>query len=273
MARLPKIGRFLKPQSMHQLEKFSDGWNSQEAGFLVPLAVMDFYYQAYTFKTTATITGELTAANGGGASVSDWQADGTVENGTLKATTGTGTRTTSIAQVKQNALNYDAARNPGSEISFKVSAATDLAYEFEFLGVEPGTQALHNQSALSAAGVPTIVANTSTDQFGIALNITAGTLHTSALISKGTTDAAAGALLGTDVPTLAVYTTWRIQGSANKVYGIIDNNSQKEAGLNLGPDTAVLMRPSFLISNDGAGGSKAAAMKYWRVWCEWTSSQ
>ena len=268
----PLLGRFRSPQSALQLSKFADGWNSQAAGFLLPLAHKDFYYQNYTFKTTATITGELTAANGGGASVSDWQADGTVENGTLKATTGTGTRTTSIAQIKQNSLTYDAARNPGSEICWKIAAVTDLAVEFEFLGVEVGTQALHNQSALSAAGVPTIVSNTSTDQFGIALNITAGTLHTSALISKGTTDAAAGALLGTDVPTLAVYTTWRIQGSANKVYGIIDDNPQKQAGLNLGPDTAVLMRPSFLISNDGAAGSKAAAMKYWRVWCEWTSS-
>ncbi len=258
------------PQGLVQLEKFSDGWNSQESGFLIPLAVRDFYYQQYTFRTTATITGELTAANGGGASVSDWQSDGTVENGTLKATTGTGTRTTSIVQIKQNALNYDAARNPGSEISWKVGAVTDLAVEFEFVGGgEPGTQALHNQSALSAAGLPTIVSNTSTDQFGIALNITAGTLHTSALISKGTTDAAAGALLGTNVPTLAVYAVWRIQGGANKVFGIIDDNIQQQAGLNLGPDTAKLMRPSFLLSNDGAGGSKAAAIKYWRVWSEW----
>lgn len=257
------------PQGMVQLQKFSDGWNSQEAGFLLPLAVRDFRYHLYQFGTTQTMTTELTAANGGGASVSDWQIDGTVENGTLKATTGTGTRTTSIVQIKQNALNYDAARNPGGEIRFKVSAVTDLAIEFEFLGGgEPGTQALHNESALSAAGVPTIVSNTSTDQFGIALNITAGTLHTAALISKGTTDAAAGALLGTAVPTLAVYTIWRIQGGANKVFGIIDDNTQQQAGLNLGPDTAKLMRPSFLLSNDGAAGSKTAAIDYMRFWGE-----
>lgn len=269
MAVKPQIGRFLSPQSLHQLEKFSRGWNSQQSGFLLPLAHMDYYYQNYTFRTTATITGELTAANGGGASVADWQADGTVEGGTLKSTSGTGTRTTSIAQVKQNALNYDAARNPGSEIKVKFSAATDLAYEFEFLGVEPGTEALHNQSALSAAGVPTVVSNTSSDQFGIALNITSGTLHTAAVISKGTTDAAAGALLGLHVPTAATYFVMRIQGRANGCYAIIDDNTTQAAGLSLGPDTGVLMRPSFLWSDDGGAGSKTAAMLYWRVWSEW----
>jgi hypothetical protein len=269
MAKKPLYGRFQSPGSLIQLEKFADGWNSQEAGFLLPLAHRDYRYHYYQFGTTQTMTTELTAANGGGASVSDFAILGTTENGNIRGTTGTGTRTTSIIQIKQNALNYDAARNPGGEIRFQVSAITDLAIEFEFLGVEPGTEALHNQSALSAAGVPTIVSNTSTDQFGIALNITSGTLHTAALISKGSTDAAAGALLGTNVPTVATYTVWRIQGRQNGCYAIIDDVPSQSAGLSLGPDTAVLMRPSFLVSNDGAGGSKTCSVNYMRFWAEW----
>ena len=172
-------------------------------------------------------------------------------------------------QIKQNALNYDAARNPGGEIRVKYATATDVAWEFEFLGVEPGTEALHNQSALSAAGVPTIVSNTSTDQFGIVFNSAAATLNTAALISKGTTDAAAGALLGTFAPTTAVYFVLRIQGRQNGCYGIIDDNVKQSAGLSLGPDTAVLMRPSFLISPDGSGTSHACNINYMRFWAEW----
>ncbi len=239
------------------------------AGFLIPLAVRNFRYHLYQFGTTQTMTTELTAANGGGAAAASWVIDGTTENGNILGVTGTGTRTTSITQIKQNALNYDAARNPGGEIRFKSDVVTDFAAEFEFLGVEPGTQALHNQSALSAAGVPTIVSNTSTDQFGIALNVSAGTLHTAALISKGTTDAAAGALLGTNVPTAAVYTVWRIQGRANGAYAVIDDNLGQAASLSLGPDTAVLMRPSFLVSADGGGASHSVLINYLRFWAEW----
>lgn len=267
MPTYPKIGRFNAPQSMLQLSKFSDGWNSQMAGFLLPLARRNFRYHDYQFGTTQTMTTELTAAGGGGASNSAYAILGTVENGLIRGTTGTGTRTTSIVQIKQNSLNFDAARNPGFEVRWKFGSVTDLAYEAEFLGVEPGTQALHNQSALSAAGVPTIVSNTSSDQFGVAFNAGAGTLHTAALISKGSTDAAAGALIGTHAPTAATYFVVRIQGRANGAYAAIDDTL--DASISLGPDTAVLMRPSLLASNDGSATSILSDINYWRIWAEW----
>ncbi len=266
---IPKNGRFAYPQSIRQLENFAPGVNSQMAGFLLPFARRDYIYFDYDFSTSDTITAQVTAANGGGAAVSSFASEGTqTENGHATATTGTGTRTTSIVQLRHNALIFDAARNPGMEVRHKMSAVTDLAFEIAFAGPAAGTEALHNQSALSAAGVPTIVSNTITDQVGVGLNITSGTLHTMALFTKGTTDAASGALLGVKVPTLAVYQVVRIQARANGSYACIDDDLSSDAGLVFGADTGVLMRGSLLYSNDGAAGSKTILVDYWRLWAE-----
>lgn len=266
---LPKNGRFLYPQSMRQLEQFTKGFNSPMAGFLLPFARRDFIYVDFDFLTNATMTTDLTAANGGGSAAASFISQSSqTEDGNIVGVTGTGTRTTSITQIKHNGLIFDAARNPGMEVRHQMSAVTDLAFEIGFQGPAPGTEALHNQSALSAAGVPTIVSNTVTDQAGVALNITSGTLHTMALYTKGSTDAAAGALLGVKVPTLAVYQVVRLQLRANGSYACIDDDLSSDAGLSVGCDTGVLLRSSLLYSNDGAGGSKTILIDYWRMWAE-----
>lgn len=271
MAR-PINGRFLAPQSLLQLTR-DRGYNSDLVGFLLPFAMRNYEYLAYDFPTTKTLDTDFTAANGGGAAVASYITNGTqTENGTALGVTGTANnRTTSISQMKLNALAFDAARNPGMEMRHQISAITNFSIEFEYLGLAVGTEALHNISALSAAGVPTIVANTSTDQAGIILD-TALTVATACVVSKGTTDAAAGGLLGTKTMVASTYTVWRVQVAQNGVYAIIDDDLQSANSLTKGPDTGVLMRPSVLVSNSGDGVSKNHLIDYLRFWAERNAS-
>ncbi|HSE43732.1 MAG TPA: hypothetical protein VLA89_00230, partial [Gemmatimonadales bacterium] len=186
----PKYGNFHRPGSLAQLTR-GRGWNSELAGFLLPLAMRDYIYLAYDFNN-ATISPDFAVSNSGGASAADFAITDAVENGILRGDTGT-TDNGSV-EIHYGLSIFDAARNPGAEIGLAFDVVTGFAFEFMFTD-PPTTASTLNISALSAAGAPTWASNGTTDSFGIVLN-TDLTLTTAALVSQGTTDADSGGLLG-----------------------------------------------------------------------------
>ncbi len=258
----PKYGSFNSPGSLAQLTR-GRGWNSELVGFLMPLAARDYIYLPYDFEN-ATISPDWAVSNSGGGSAADFASTDNAEAGLLVGATGT-TDNNSI-EVHYGKVMFDAARNPGCEMGFKFDAVTSLCFEMAFAD-PPTTASTINVSALSAAGAPTIASNGVTDQFGIVLN-TDLTLATAAVYSKGTTDAASGALLGTFAPTAATFHCYRIQGGDGSVYAIIDDNYGQSNRLGLGPDTAVLMRPHLIVASKAGAASRAPALDYARIWAE-----
>ena len=151
------------------------------------------------------------------------------------------------------------------EVRSKLDAVTGFATEMAFSDA-PTTATTLNVSALSAAGAPTITSNGVTDQAGIVMN-TDLTLGTAAIYSKGTTDAASGALLGTFLPTAATYWIARLQVVQNGAYAIINDIPGQSAGLILGPDTAKLMRPHIICATKNTT-AKFHDIDYIRLWAE-----
>jgi hypothetical protein len=258
----PQFGRFRNPGSLRQLTN-GRGWNSPLTGFLLPLAMRDFLFMEYEFHN-ATISPDWAVSNSGGTSAADFASTDSVEHGILRGDTGTDDN--GSVEIHFGKVMFDAARNPGCEIGLAFDVVTSMAFEFAFAD-PPSTASTLNVSALSAAGAPTIASNGVTDQFGIVRN-TDLTLTTAAVYSKGTTDAASGTLLGTFAPTAATYHVYRIQGGDGNVYAIIDDNAGQEAGLILGPDTGILMRPHLIVATKVASTAKFPDLDYARIWAE-----
>ena len=260
MATNPQIGRFNRPQSLAQLTR-GRGWNSELTGFLLPLAVRNYFYEKYDFHN-ATISPDWAVSNSGGAGAADYAVNA-LEMGTVRGTTGT-TDNGSV-EIHFGMVMFDAARNPGMEVASKFDVVTGHAFEMAFADA-PSTASTLNVSALTAGGVPTIASNGVTDQAGIVLN-TDLTLATAAVYSKGTTDAASGDNLGTFAPGAATYFLARIQVRANGVYAIINDDPAQAETLVLGPDTGILMRP-HVISATKNTTTKLHDIDYIRLWAE-----
>jgi hypothetical protein len=258
----PQFGTFNRPGSLFQLQR-GRGANSDLVGFLLPLAMRDYVFLDYDFEN-ATISPDWAVSNSSGTSAADFASTDTVENGVLRGDTGTDDN--GSIEIHYGKVMFDAARNPGSEIGLAFDVVTSMAFEFAFAD-PPSTASTLNVSALSAAGAPTIASNGVTDQFGIVRN-TDLTATTACVYSKGTTDAAAGGLLGTFIPVAATYSTYRIQGGDGFAYAIIDDNQAQSAGLSLGPDTGILMRPHLIVATKVASTAKFPDLDYARIWAE-----
>lgn len=256
----PILGRFLNPQSLRQLTR-GRGYNSELTGFLLPFARQDYIYKEYDFLEDV-ISADWTVANTSGTSAADYAVTET-ENGTIQGDTGT-SDDGSIAFVFDRVI-FDAARRPGMEVRSKLDAVTGFAVEMAFSDA-PTTNTTLNVSALTAAAAPTYASNGLTDHFGVTIN-TDLTLTTAALTTVGTTDSATGAKLGTFTPTAATYFTVRIQGFANKAYAIINENTGQAAGLAVGPDTAILLRPHIICATKNTT-AKFHDIDYIRIWAE-----
>lgn len=256
----PKYGNFNAPGSLRQLTR-GRGWNSELVGFLLPLAMRDYIYLPYEFSN-ATISPDWAVSNSGGAGAADFAVTAN-EGATLDAATGT--TDNGSAEIHFGMVIFDAARNPGMEMGFKFDVVTGFAFEMAFADA-PTTASTLNVSALTTAAAPTIASNGVTDQFGIVLN-TDFDLATAAVYSKGTTDAASGAALGTFTPTAATFGVYRLQGGDGVVYAIINDIHGQSNRLSLGPDTGVLMRPHLIVATKNTT-TKLPSLDYARIWAE-----
>jgi hypothetical protein len=252
----PVYGRFHKPGSLLQLTR-GRGWNSELTGFLLPFARQDFIYIEDDFGSD-TLNGVLWDLGTDAGSTAF--AAGALENGTIRGATQNSSG--DYILIKGSRVMFDAARNPGAEIRWKSDVVVTYKQEFGF------SDALTDDTlpALNDIDTPSIT-NGATDGVFIGRD-TAQTLTTCALYAGGTTDTfAKDAFLATQIPTADTYTRYLVQCGANKGWGIIDNEMQNRSELAVGPDTAVLMKPHFII---GTLDTVAITVDidYIRVWAE-----
>lgn len=260
---LPSFAELItNPQSIKQLAK-GRGWNSPLVHFLAPFATRNFVYLNYEFHE-ATINPDFVVSNSGGTSAADFAVNSGVEMGTYKGDTGTSDD--GSIQINHESVMWDAGRNCGHEFSMLLDVVTGYAVEAGFTDA-PTTAHTLNESALSAAAVPTEAANGVTDRASMIIN-TDFTLATAALVAVGTTDTTeTGVALGTFAHTAATYSVWRLQVGNRKAFGIIDDNIGQVGRLAVGPDTAVLMRPYVTVATKNTT-AKFPEIDYWRMWQE-----
>jgi hypothetical protein len=256
----PTYGRFQAPGSLAQLTR-GRGFNSELVGFLLPFAVQDYLYieDDFTSDTLASALWSTVETNGGTAF-----AAGALENGTIRGITDAGAGDT--LSIKYDRTIFDAARNPGCEIRWKTNAVPSTAGGMEFYFADPPTA--EDATIIDDIDTPSVT-NGVTDVVGIGRQKGA-TLTTATLFSVGTTDTtcAKDDFPTTLIPTVDVYTRMLIQVATRRGWGVIDNQWDYDAisRLGTGPDTGVLMRPSFLVVGDTA--ATTVDIDYIRIWAE-----
>ena len=240
----PSYGRFHAPGSLAQLTR-GRGMNSELTGFLLPFARRDYWFKHYDFEEQ-TINPDWTVANSSGTSAADFAVTANIEDGILRGDTGTDDNG-SIA-IRYDSALFDAARNPGIEARFKFDLVTDTpCLELGFH--DPAT----TESVININDIdtPTLISNGVTDAIFACMD-PAQTLKSLALVSVGTTDAVAKAVMGASPGTMPfvidTYSTLLVQARANGGYAIHDDNLQTAAGIATGPDTGLLMLPYFLVA-------------------------
>ena len=263
MPTLPSYAELINnPQGIAQLTK-GRGWNSPLVHFLLPFAIRNFIYLPYEFHE-ATISPDFVVSNSSGTSAADFAVNSGVEGGTYKGDTGTDDN--GEIQINYESVMFDAARNPGFEIAMKLDAVTGYAVEMSMCDA-PTTAYTLNDSALTAAAVPTEVSNGVTDRASIIVN-TDFALATAALVSVGTTDTTEGGVaLGTAALVAATFSVWRLQVGDRSAFGIIDDNFGQVGRLSAGPDTGVLMRPAVIVATKNTT-AKFPEIDYFRIWSE-----
>lgn len=263
MSTNPTFGNLINnPQGLAQLTK-GRGWNSDLTLFLARFAARNYIYLPYEFHE-ATISPDFVVSNSSGTSAADFAVNSGVEGGTYIGDTGTDDN--GSIQINYESVMFDAARNPGFEIAMKLDAVTGYAVEMSMCDA-PTTAYTLNESALSAAAVPTEVSNGVTDRASIIVN-TDFTLGTAALCAVGTTDSTeAGIALGTFLHTAATFSVWRLQVGQRKAFGVIDDNVGQVGRLGVGPDTAVLMRPHVIVATKNTT-AKFPEIGYFHIWSE-----
>lgn len=199
----------------------------------------DYHYDVHDF-TQAIQTAEWTAVNAGTAPT-DF-AYNAQRNGALRGATGT-TADNVIALHKAQTY-FDADDNPFMIVRWLAPAAV-TSFVFEIGFSDPKS----TEAAVSVTDIDTpTVGNGVTDGVFVALD-TAQTLTTAALVSVGTTDAAAKSDIGTYTPTVDTWQVTLIGVKANKAFCSIFNDGSHVGRFSLasGPDGAVLMRPSLVF--------------------------
>ena len=242
----PIYGDHHRPGSLDQVAR-GRGYNSELVAFLLPLARRNYWFKHYDFEEQ-TINPDWTVANSSGTSAADFAIQADIEDGALKGDTGTSDNGSIV--IRYDTAMFDAARNPGMEARFKFDLVVDTPV-FEMGFHDPAT----NEYAININDIdtPTIVANGTTD-FVFAAMDPDQTLKNLALISVGTTDTVAAgskAVLG-DSPgampfVIATYHTLLVQAYSRGAYSIFEDNLATSAKLSVGPDTAKLMLPYFLV--------------------------
>ena len=208
-----------------------------------PLLFSDFHYEIHDFRGTL-ITADWTAAvtGGGGPTTFAYNAQ---RNGAIRGATGT--TDNDVVSLYAPNVAFDPADNPTMFLRFRAPAAV-TGFGFEIMWSDAKTdETLTTVSAISAGAVPT-VGNGITDYGGLVMN-TDMTLTTTIIMGDGTTGSVSGVAVGTWTPTAS--------GIIDMIIGVGPNVSRAQiwdsgafigsySALN-GPDSGVLVRPSFLF--------------------------
>lgn len=224
------------------------------------MAIQDFFYFEDHFGSDTLDGTRWDLGTDAGATAF---AAGALEGGTIRAATAA--TDNNQVQIRYARTIFDAARNPGAEIKWKVDVVNANELEVEFGFSDPLTD--DTLSAVTDVDTPAS-GNGATDLVVIHMDGDQ-TLKTYALVSDGTTDAAAKTNFGTGiVPVAAAYATMMVQVYANKGYAVIDHNiADNSAAVDTGPDTGVLMRPHFTLATLAAA-DKTVDVDYFRLWTE-----
>src|SRR3990167_10494214 len=154
----PIYGLQRRPGSLAQLSRFTNGWNSTMAAFLLPLAFQDIFYQHFDFETD-TITNKWT--------VSEKTAGSTVFASSTSDEYGAAVGVTAATDNTMIGINYDgvffdANRSPGMLVRMKIDTATSYYFEVGFC--DAPTQAYDaNWTVTTATAAPTLRSNGTTD--------------------------------------------------------------------------------------------------------------
>ena len=245
MAVRPVYGNFHRPGSLAQLTR-GRGWNSELVGFLLPLARRNYWFKDYDFEEQ-TINPDWTVANSSGTSAADFAIQADIEDGNLKGDTGTSDNGSIV--LRYDTALFDANRNPGMEVGLKFDLVTDTPI-VEIGFHDPAT----NEYAININDIdtPTLTSNGVTDTgFFCVEGDAAQTLKSAALVTKGTTDAVAKAIMGASPGSMpfviATYSSILVQLGANKGFAIMDENLGTAGRIATGPDGGVLMLPYVLV--------------------------
>src|SRR3990172_1250188 len=125
----PVLGRFHRPTSLAQLTR-GRGWNSELVGFLLPFARQDYIYLEYDFLETAITDSpniNWTIANSGGTSAASYTTKANDQNGAINGDTGT-TDNGGISII-HDAIDSDAAANPGIHVIMQSDVVIDAGIE------------------------------------------------------------------------------------------------------------------------------------------------
>ena len=263
MAVKPIFGRFHRPGSLAQLTR-GRGWNSELVGFLLPLARRDYFFRFYDWDED-TMNTDWTTANSGGVSAASFTVQA-AEDGTIQGDTGTDDN--GVVQIKYDGVIFDAARKPGMEVRIKFDTVTTNPYAEIGFSDAPTSETVIK---ISDIDTPALAVNGLTDAviFGIDPD---QTLKSPALVTVGTTDAVAKAIIGASPGsnpfTAATYATVLIQAYANAAYAVLDDNLETAGRIATGPDTAKLMRPYILVATRLAGTAVFPEIDYIVIWKE-----
>ena len=257
----PSIGMFNAPQSLRQLTR-GRGWNSELTGFLLPFARQDFiYFEDDFLADTLDATFWAVASTAAATSITDF-AQGALESGTIRGDTGTDDNAQIAIYWAGCGVMLDAPRNPGTEIRFKSDAITSWDCEISLSDAK-------TDEALTACDPDAPAAENGVTDFAGLVMDTDDTLKTFVVAGYGTTDTTgAAASLGAFMPVAATYSIYLLQAFSRKVFGIIDNNMAYSGGVAVGPDTAKLMRPSYIFGSRVASAQKTIDIDYIRWWAE-----
>jgi len=281
----PIYGLQRRPGSLAQLSRFTNGWNSTMASFLLPLAFQDIFYKFYDFEND-TITTDWTVNESTGASTV-FAASTSLEYGAIQGATTTTDNTT--ISFNYDGVFFDANRAPGMLVRIKVNTATSTYFEFGFS--DAPTQPYTINWVLDT---PTLQSNGTTDVATVVID-TDATQKTAALCAVGTTDTVAvkrnlsavgfntndpdTAKTNYDVPGVSpiaadTYFTVLIQlnssaaatAGANSVTANINGNPLLAGSVAAGLDTALKLRPYILCGNRSTS-ARTFTIDYIALWC------
>jgi len=247
---IPMPGRFNEPQSLRQLTR-GRGFAAELTGFLIPFARQDYIYQEFDFQETA-ITDNPNAMwavdNSGGAGAASFATVANAEEGTIQGDTGT--TDNGGVSIVYDMISSNADKNPGMHVYMKIDDVSEAGLEIGYSDAKTDENTLAVTDTDTAA-----LANGVTDGAFIAYD-TDGTENGMVLVAGGATDTDTLAAIGDSTAaspiTDTVFFNARLQVYANAAYANMDAGSNTapdailDAGLSVGPDADVLMRPSIV---------------------------
>jgi hypothetical protein len=236
------------------------------------MARQQFIYQEWDFQETAITDDPNTAwtlANSAGTGAADFA---TVANDPVGAiVSDTGTDDNGGVSMYHDSVNIDAARNPGLHVRAKIDVITECAFEIAMTDASTDSDTVTVTDYGDAAYT---VANGVTDGYIVGFDTDTTTQNGFAFVTDGTTDGDEGIAIGAAATagspvTAATYFDVVIQGALNGGYAVMLHDPVNYGvGLETGPDTAKLMRPSIMTQTRSATVARFTTVDLIRHWRE-----